>query len=121
LQSFPNDFVNTPGRITKADSRAGERLAVNGKNAKSPFSLMFFAFTVYLCSTNRPAKPAMPEPPRAPCPLDQLRQQIRYRHYSLRTEPFYVQWVRRFIHFHEMRHAALTPRTGRRDRSGWRA
>jgi integron integrase len=46
----------------------------------------------------------MPEPPRAPRLLDQLRQQIRYRHYSLRTEQCYVQWVRRFIRFHGMRH-----------------
>jgi integron integrase len=46
----------------------------------------------------------MPDPPRAPRLLDQLRQQIRYRHYSLRTEQCYVQWVRRFIRFHGMRH-----------------
>lgn len=46
----------------------------------------------------------MPEPPRAPRLLDQLRQQIRYHHYSLRTEQCYVQWVRRFIRFHGMRH-----------------
>lgn len=36
--------------------------------------------------------------------LDQLRQQIRYRHYSLRTEQAYVQWVRRYLHFHGLRH-----------------
>ncbi|MFN9678899.1 MAG: phage integrase N-terminal SAM-like domain-containing protein [Betaproteobacteria bacterium] len=43
----------------------------------------------------------MPEPPRAPRLLDQLRQQIRYRHYSLRTEQCCVQWVRRFIRCHD--------------------
>jgi integron integrase len=42
--------------------------------------------------------------PPAPRLLDQLRQQIRYRHYSLRTEQCYVQWVRRFIRFHGLRH-----------------
>ena len=42
--------------------------------------------------------------PPAPRLLDQLRQQIRYRHYSLRTEQCYVQWVRRFIRFHCLRH-----------------
>jgi integron integrase len=36
--------------------------------------------------------------------LDQLRQRIRYRHYSRRTEVAYSQWVRRFIHFHGTRH-----------------
>ena len=98
------DFVNAQGRLTKADNRAGERLPVGGDNAKALFSLTFLSRTVYLYSTNRPAKPAMPEPPRAPRLLDQLRQQIRYRHYSLRTEQCYVQWVRRFIRFHGMRH-----------------
>ena len=36
--------------------------------------------------------------------LDQLRERIRYMHYSLRTEQAYVFWVRRFIHFHKLRH-----------------
>jgi integrase len=36
--------------------------------------------------------------------LDQLRERIRYRHYSLSTERTYVQWVRSFVHFHKLRH-----------------
>lgn len=32
--------------------------------------------------------------------LDQLRERIRYLHYSLRTEQAYVHWVRAFIRFH---------------------
>lgn len=36
--------------------------------------------------------------------LDQLRERIRYCHYSLRTEQAYVFWVRRFIRFHGLRH-----------------
>jgi integron integrase len=36
--------------------------------------------------------------------LESLRQQIRYMHYSLRTEEAYVQWVRAFIRFHGLRH-----------------
>jgi len=36
--------------------------------------------------------------------LDQLRERIRYCHYSLRTEQAYVFWVRRFVRFHGMRH-----------------
>jgi integron integrase len=36
--------------------------------------------------------------------LDQLREQLRVRHYSLRTEDAYVDWVRRFILFHGKRH-----------------
>jgi integron integrase len=40
----------------------------------------------------------------APRLLDQLRERIRYLHYSLRTEQAYVHWVRAFIRFHGMRH-----------------
>lgn len=36
--------------------------------------------------------------------LDQLRERLRYLHYSLRTEHAYVYWVRCFIHFHGLRH-----------------
>ena len=36
--------------------------------------------------------------------LDQLRSQIRYLHYSIRTEEAYVYWVRAFIRFHGLRH-----------------
>ncbi len=36
--------------------------------------------------------------------LDQVRQAIRVRHYSVRTEHAYAQWVRRFVLFHGKRH-----------------
>ena len=36
--------------------------------------------------------------------LDQVRERIRAKHYRLRTEPSYVQWIRRFIVFHDKRH-----------------
>jgi len=36
--------------------------------------------------------------------LDQLRQAIRARHYSIRTENAYCDWARRFILFHDKRH-----------------
>src|ERR1700760_1148762 len=39
--------------------------------------------------------------------LDQLRERIRYRHYSRKTEAAYVFWSRKYIRFHGMRH----PRT----------
>jgi site-specific recombinase XerD len=38
--------------------------------------------------------------------LDQLRNRIRAKHFSLRTEQNYVQWVKRFILFHQKRHPA---------------
>jgi len=36
--------------------------------------------------------------------LDQVRERIRRKHYSLRTEDAYVHWIRRFIYFHGKRH-----------------
>ena len=38
--------------------------------------------------------------------LDRLRTALRVRHYSLRTEETYVQWVRRYVTFHGRRHPA---------------
>jgi integron integrase len=38
--------------------------------------------------------------------LDQVREAIRLRHYSYRTEKSYVDWIRRFILFHGKRHPA---------------
>ena len=49
-------------------------------------------------------KPASPQPLRATRLLDQLRERLRYAHYSLRTEQAYVYWVRYFIRFHKLRH-----------------
>lgn len=36
--------------------------------------------------------------------LDQMRERLRYMHYSLRTEQTYLYWVRWFIRFHALRH-----------------
>jgi hypothetical protein len=38
--------------------------------------------------------------------LDQLREALRSRHYSRRTEQTYCYWVKRFIFFHHVRHPA---------------
>ena len=40
----------------------------------------------------------------APKLLDRVREAIRIRHYSRRTEEAYVLWIRRFIVFHGKRH-----------------
>lgn len=42
--------------------------------------------------------------PPAPRLLDLVRQRIRYKHYSLRTEQAYVDWIRRFIRHNGNRH-----------------
>jgi integrase len=46
--------------------------------------------------------------PWAPRPrlLDRVREAIRARHYSRRTEKAYVGWIKRYIFFHGKRHPA---------------
>jgi hypothetical protein len=46
------------------------------------------------------------DPESKPRLLTQLREAIRYKHYSYRTEQAYVHWVRRFILFSGTRHPA---------------
>jgi hypothetical protein len=36
--------------------------------------------------------------------LDQMKNVMRIKHYSLKTEKSYVQWVRRYIYFHNKRY-----------------
>ena len=36
--------------------------------------------------------------------LDQVRDTIRFKHYSARTEQACVQWIKRHIFFHNVRH-----------------
>ena len=45
-------------------------------------------------------------PDRPPRLLDRLREKIRLKHYSIRTEEAYADWVRRFVVFHGRRHPA---------------
>jgi hypothetical protein len=36
--------------------------------------------------------------------LDRVRWHLRVKHYSIRTEQAYVDWIRRYILFHRKRH-----------------
>ena len=36
--------------------------------------------------------------------LDRVRDKIRLKHYSIRTEQAYVSWIKRYIYFHNMKH-----------------
>ncbi|MGA6993833.1 MAG: integron integrase [Candidatus Deferrimicrobiaceae bacterium] len=42
--------------------------------------------------------------------LDRVRDELRKRHYSPRTEEAYTSWIRRFLRFHRMRHPAQMAR-----------
>jgi hypothetical protein len=52
-----------------------------------------------------PSHPQSTQPPRL---LDRVREAIRARNDSLRTEEAYVGWIRRFILFHNQRRPAGT-------------
>jgi len=41
---------------------------------------------------------------RSPRLLDQVRNVIRCKHYSIRTEQSYVDWIKRYIYFHKKQH-----------------
>ena len=45
-----------------------------------------------------------PSSAHSPKLLDQLRDKLRVKHYSVRTETQYLQWVKRFILYHGKRH-----------------
>ncbi|MEY2485243.1 MAG: hypothetical protein QOH39_891 [Verrucomicrobiota bacterium] len=47
--------------------------------------------------------PKAPEPGKVKL-LDRVREAIRFKHYSLRTEQSYIDWIKRFIFFHRKRH-----------------
>ena len=36
--------------------------------------------------------------------LNRVRETIRIKHYSIRTEEAYVSWIKRYILFHNKRH-----------------
>ncbi len=50
---------------------------------------------------NNETTPLSTNPPKL---LDQVRDKIRVKHYSIRTETQYIQWIKRFIFFHGKRH-----------------
>jgi len=36
--------------------------------------------------------------------LEQVRDVLRYLHYSYRTEQSYIHWIKRYIYFHNKKH-----------------
>jgi hypothetical protein len=48
--------------------------------------------------------PVAPGDANKPRLLDRVRNCIRRRHYSIRTEQSYVDWIKRYIYFHKKQH-----------------
>lgn len=55
-----------------------------------------------LDKTQAPPKNKTPSPKL----LDQVRDRVRLKHYSLRTAQAYLGWIKRYIIFHNKRHPA---------------
>jgi len=61
-------------------------------------------------SRHRPLLRVLEDPPSYATPgtprklLDRVRWHLRVKRYSIRTEQAYVDWIRRFILFHNKRH-----------------
>lgn len=45
------------------------------------------------------------QPSARPRLLDQVRDRLRVLHYSYRTEQAYIDWIRRYVLFHDKRHS----------------
>lgn len=62
---------------------------------------MTFRSTVTI---SQPAVPSTSGQLLKPRLMPRLREAFRFRRYSLKTEKAYVQWIKRYIHFHGKRH-----------------
>ena len=55
----------------------------------------------FMVPPNWPDKSPTRNPPKL---LDQVRNKLRVNHYSIRTEQAYLDWIKRFIFFHDKQH-----------------
>jgi len=65
---------------------------------------------IEMAKASRPPEGLIPNPKLKL--LDQLSEVVRFKHYSIRTEEAYRQWVKRFLQFHR--------RSGSVSAGGWR-
>jgi hypothetical protein len=59
-------------------------------------------FNIGKAKASRPLEVFMPNPKLKL--LDQVSEVMRFKHYSLRTEQTYREWIKRYILFHGKRH-----------------
>lgn len=68
--------------------------------------LQVLVFTTALCSLTVKYGSGDYRMDAQPRLLPRVRERLRTMHYSYRTEQQYIAWIRRFIHFHGMKHPA---------------
>lgn len=94
IELGPHAAVASAGRTRSGPEGAGQPRAGAGPNRLPPPP-----------GASQPSAPAVVGPGK-PKLLDKVRNALRLRHYSDCTEKAYVQWIRRFIFFHGVRHPA---------------
>lgn len=80
----------------------GPPYAVRTVNAATTITALYPPAPATAATVREPVPPA----PRTPRLLDRVRETLRARHGSRRTEKAYVGWIRRYILFHGKRHPA---------------
>ena len=85
--------MNTPKPHPLLGAPADDRLSLSATSGVDPDS-----------ASSLPHPETAPSGAAPPRLLDRLREAIRVRHYSIRTEDAYADWARRFIVFHDKRH-----------------
>ncbi len=84
---------------------AGDGAATLFQRSEAERALNF----LYVVVLEKPLRQTLAEEvqkPTAPRLLEQMREILRVRHYSRRTEDCYVDWTRRYILFNQKRHPA---------------
>jgi hypothetical protein len=65
-------------------------------NLASTLQCLVFIVGEFMVTPNIPDKSTTSNPPKL---LDQVRDKLRVKHYSIRTEQTYSGWIKRFIRF----------------------
>ena len=118
------EYIKMPLRACSAQDIKGFLRHISGRvnasqaeQARSALKVLFMDFLKVSWITSIPDKAggspgtirtyhlhtARTEPVSEEHLFKKLQTEIRYLHYSIRTEHAYTQWLRRFLHFHNMK------------------
>jgi integron integrase len=93
---------NLPFDLRKAESHPAFRTYNIPIDKRTP--LNYYRYSALYVRTARRNYTTEIDMPQQRKLLDQMRERIRLRHFSYRTEQAYLGWAKRYILFHEKRH-----------------
>ncbi len=76
-----------------------ETIPTYKKNVNLPISIFYLIYTYKYSKFNLNNMDKAPKKL-----LEQVRDTLRLKHYSIRTENSYISWIKRYILFHNKRH-----------------